>query len=182
MDADGMEMVIEGGTVIVDAADYEELSRYRWRVRTTTTHGTRHIAVRSQLPGEVRGQVAMARHLLGLRRGDRKIADHVNGNTLDNRRSNLRIASPAESAANTKIKSNRDWKCVGKYGKKFYGAVQFHRERYSVGAFRCPTAAALAVDKKARELHGNFGTYNLPKPGERSAIDWNVVARRRESQ
>lgn len=48
----------------------------------------------------VRRKVQMHRYIMGLGHGDNKFVDHVNGNPLDNRKSNLRLATAAENAQN----------------------------------------------------------------------------------
>jgi hypothetical protein len=79
----------------VSPEDYEWLSRWRWKLtakgyaQRTTTRG------RNQWTS-----VRMARAILGLNPGDPRLADHVNRDRLDNRRSNLRIIDAADSEQN----------------------------------------------------------------------------------
>jgi hypothetical protein len=70
----------------VDAADYAPLTRWSWHL-----HGS--YAGRT-------GSVLMHRELLGLQPGDGLTGDHINGDKLDNRRSNLRVATYGENQQN----------------------------------------------------------------------------------
>ncbi len=48
----------------------------------------------------------MHRVILGLEKGDGFIVDHINRNTLDNRRGNLRIVTPSQNRMNSKVRSD----------------------------------------------------------------------------
>lgn len=86
--------------------------------------------------------------------------DHANGDKLDNRTSNLRLATSKQNRAN-------QGKTIGRYkkGTRFvsncrsrpWRAVIFDGHRIkSLGYFRCETAAHLAYLKEAKVIHGVF--------------------------
>lgn len=77
-----------GGHATVDVSDAAELERYRWRPNTAG------YAMRSDGRSRV---VLMHRQILGLTAGDRREGDHINHDTLDNRRENLRIVTAHEN-------------------------------------------------------------------------------------
>lgn len=78
---------------IVDDDDYEWLSQYRWLLYGQSQRSGFEYAC-----GQVNGKrTYMHRLLAGV---DGLHVDHINGNTLDNRRSNLRAVTPAENARN----------------------------------------------------------------------------------
>lgn len=59
--------------------------------------------------------IEMHRFIMGFPRG--KYVDHINGNTLDNRKSNLRVCSNAANLRNGKLRPNNT---TGKTGVSFY--------------------------------------------------------------
>lgn len=77
---------------IVDDADFPLLSQWRWSL------SGRYVERRGPRPE--RRKIYLHRELLGLTYGDRREGDHVNGDTLDNRRANLRVATHAENCQN----------------------------------------------------------------------------------
>lgn len=79
------------GETLVSDEDYDYLSQFMWRV----THG--YVAAYSRAKGQ--SNTYMHRVVLSRAVGndDFKIADHINCNTLDNRRENLRPATSRES-------------------------------------------------------------------------------------
>lgn len=96
------------------------------------------------------------------------IVDHINRNSLDNRRMNLRIANKSTNAMNSK-------KRIGKLTSKYKG-VSFRKDRnkyrayitykqktFNLGHFTEENDAARAYDKKALILFGEFALLNFPK-------------------
>jgi hypothetical protein len=100
LDADYCEIQLGGphakrrGVALVDAADAAMVGAYSWRI-----HREGYAERRVYAGGKVLA-VLMHRELLGLVRGDGHQVDHVNGNTLDNRRANLRVCTNAENHQN----------------------------------------------------------------------------------
>lgn len=98
-----------------------------------------------------------------------QIVDHINGNGLDNRRSNLRIGTQRQNLANIKMspKNTSGYKGVIKGRKKWIAQIYFRingkRNNIYIGAFDNPIDAAKAYDKKAIELHGEFARPNFPR-------------------
>jgi hypothetical protein len=85
-----------GTHAIVDDADFEVLSGITWGVNSEG-----YPVRRKSLEGR-RYMVGMHREIMGCTKGDGRFIDHVNGNVLDNRRSNLRFCSKAENSRNRK--------------------------------------------------------------------------------
>ena len=93
------------------------------------------------------------------------IIDHINHNTLDNRKCNLRICTQSENSANKRFYSNKSsiYKGVSWYknNKKWRSSIGYKRECYLLGYFNDEIEAAKAYDKKARELFGQYALTNF---------------------
>jgi hypothetical protein len=72
---------------LIDAADEEWLSQWRWHMDDERGY----VARKEGRRGNQR-KVYLHRQILGLKRGDPRMGEHRNRNRLDNRRANLRIA------------------------------------------------------------------------------------------
>ena len=98
--------------------------------------------------------------------------DHTNGNKLDNRKCNLRYASPQDSAYNLRVarRSKSGFKGVGWHSKNksWRARVRVNGRELCVGYFSSPVEAAVAYDAAARKHHGVYATLNFPESGEQS--------------
>jgi len=144
---------------LVDDLDFEALSQHLWRL----SKGAATTFVGGRL-------VQMHRMILTAPAG--VLVDHANGNQLDNRRTNLRLATSAQNAHNSIKKRGRS-RFKGVYldsNRKWSVSVRNSGRRRWLGAFVREVDAALAYDQAARELFGAFACVNMPRPGERSAI------------
>lgn len=95
------------------------------------------------------------------------LVDHINGDTLDCRESNLRKATAFENQCNRGAqRQNRSgYKGVIFHPTtgKFQARIQAHGKKTHIGYFASAEEAARAYDKFARVIHGEFANLNFPK-------------------
>ncbi len=156
----------EGYAAIVNDEDFERISRHTWYA---VIPGGKHVyAIRHT--SKRNHSMSMHREILGLSKGES--TDHRDGNTLNNRRSNLRKCTQGENVRNSKKHGKRS-RFKGVYPVKCkWGARIFYNKRlFSLGSFPAEEDAARAYDKAARELHGEFACVNFPDhAGERCCL------------
>jgi len=147
----------KGYVTIVDDDTYKWAKMLKWQAREVTNgvyavHGQRSLK-----------NVHLHRLILGAQPGE--LVDHIDGNGLNNLMSNLRICTNAQNQRNqrpqkggTSIYKGVYWR---KDNKKWMAYIQFDRERTHLGCFNSELDAAVAYDKKARELFGEFARTNF---------------------
>lgn len=153
-----------GEYAIVDHEDYIRLSQFKWQC-TTNARGYKY-AVRTEiLPNGSRRCIRMHREILDLTPNDLMDADHVNGDGLDNRRCNLRLATRSQNCAN----SNRNPGIAGFRGVRPSGGnrnpwraqISDGGKMKHLGVFSTAKEAALAYDGAAKERYGKFAVLNF---------------------
>ena len=89
-----------------------------------------------------------------------ELVDHINGDGLDNRRDNLRVASPSENSRNQRRKSSNKsgfkGVCWHKYTKKWTARITVEGKQKSLGYFDTPEDAYEAYCKEAIEKYGKY--------------------------
>lgn len=152
----------QGMITLVDDEDYADLSRWKW---TYTAHRTGY-AVRGDYVHGNRKTVYMHRIITKAQIGDE--VDHINHDTLDNQRSNLRRASRSENARNqSKRRSYRGVPTVSQYKGvtwahgRWIATITVKRKQTHIGAFADEMQAARAYDAAARQHFGSFAATNF---------------------
>ncbi len=144
---------------LVDEADFEELSKYKWYV--TKSH--RDLYARRKVH-KTNSCIYMHRQILGLTKKDKMDTDHINHNTLDNRRCNLRICTRSQNNQNGIKQANCSSKLKGvswyKRDKKWRAYITYYKQTIHLGYFDSEIEAAIAYNKKAEELFGEFARLN----------------------
>ena len=115
--------------------------------------------------------VSMHRFIIGA--GPDQEVDHIDGHTLNNRRSNLRIADASRNQGNRASKTGR-FKGVQQAGSRWLAVIHLGKNKY-LGTFDTAEEAAKKYDDAARSAWGEFACVNYPKPGERSAITGEII-------
>jgi hypothetical protein len=148
---------------IVDTCD-SDLGRYKWcgHPGGHTFYAERAILVNGRWKTIGMHRVILSR-ILGREPEHREECDHINGNGLDNRRSNLRLATKAENRRNKRRYSNNrsGFKGVCRHGRKWRADLQVNGKHHFLGLFTSSMAAAKAYDHAAIELHGSFARTNV---------------------
>jgi hypothetical protein len=151
----------QGQYAMVDAEDYERVSRCKWCLSRTG----------SQLYAQRRAHgktIRMHQFIMNPPQG--MVVDHIDGNGLNNRRGNLRICTPQQNAWNHKRRKEPDAssQCIGVHRykdrpDKWYVKIQCAGAGTYLGPFDSEIEAARARDRKAIEFFGQYARLNFPR-------------------
>jgi hypothetical protein len=155
------QMDVKGVKFLVDAEDLKFLSQFSWRLAFA---GTRYPYARTRnrchLFGpsdEIRMHRLVLMPALGLE------TDHINRDTRDNRKCNLRPATNRENQCNRRAQDNNPLALKGVTSKRkmFEASIHVNRRRRYLGLYLTAKDAALAYDEAARRMHGEFACLNF---------------------
>lgn len=162
-----------GQFATVDDEDFEFLNQWKWHALPKDRSATGFYAHRFAYTPSGRKSVLMHRIILGIADTKTK-GDHRDGDGLNNRKENLRIASSMENSRNQR-------KQVRKTSSIYKGVVFFKdgrqkpwrafvqrsingkKKQHYLGVFASEIDAAKAYDAKAKELFGEFANLNFPE-------------------
>jgi hypothetical protein len=151
----------KGRVALVDDEDFETVSAVLWQALAVPS-GIRYAIRRSTRPGEP--WLYMHRLILGLAAGSADEVDHVNGDGLDNRRSNLRVATHAQNQYNQKPRGGTSaFKGVAfdRQTGRWRAKIVLRGRTIHLGRFEDERDAAAAYDVAARDLFGRFARTNF---------------------
>jgi hypothetical protein len=157
---------IRGHQAIVDPEDYEMLNQYKWSL---SPYG---YACRNQREkGKYVAHIAMHRVIMNAPEGVH--VDHINGDRLDNRKVNLRLATHQENLRNRgKTKRNGSgFKGVIAERGKWRAEIKKEKVNVFLGYYYHPLEAAMVFNKAAAEYHGEFAHLNKFTPEQQAGLE-----------
>ena len=149
-----------GMEVKVDAEDFERVMEHDWNLSYIT--GYYYVSTRIK-----NKTIYLSRYLMGvINNGKNTVVDHINHDTLDNRKANLRVCDRWENLRNcgpdNKETKTSQYKGVSwdKFNRR-WRAQLFHKRPVSLGRFIYEKDAAVAYDKAAKKHFGEFAYLNF---------------------
>jgi len=150
----------QGKVALVDDADFEWLIQWNWCAKLE--HGDFYVVRNGPRP--MHGRIAMHREITNAQKG--MVVDHINGNTLDNQRFNLRVCTQGENTRNRAMSKNNTTGFKGviwvRERNKYAAQITVNRKCKRIGYFNDPVEAAKAYDDAAKKYHGEFANINFP--------------------
>lgn len=156
-------MLIEltkGQVSIIDNEDWNLVRNYKWYALQDLCGKYYAVAWIKTVNGS-RSLIRMHRLLLAAKKGQQ--VDHINGDSLDNRRENLRFCDCSQNQQNRKITSGASsLKGVSrcKTTNRWRADIRFKGKQTFLGRFNTEIEAARAYDSKAKELFKEFASLN----------------------
>ena len=142
----------KGKWAIVDEEDYTTLNKHNW-----------HITASGYAVRRIQGQnYGMHRQILGLKKGE--YCDHVNGDKLDNRKENLRKATPSQNMMNRKVGKNSKSGYKGVIWRptrsKWQAYIRLNKKNTYLGLYKDKKEAARAYNQAASDIYGQYARLN----------------------
>lgn len=152
----------QGKVALVDDEDYERLIPYGWYYNERYAKATINYK-----------KIYLHKFLIDCPKGMQ--IDHKDGNTLNNQKSNLRIATPAQNTRNRPGDKNSTSRFKGvslriqkdKRNGKVYlytrwaAYIQVDKKLKRIGAFKKEEDAAIAYNEAAKKYYGEFAKLNV---------------------
>lgn len=199
------ELIIESSkygkfTVLVDAEDWERVSQHKWHVRRNKNQNgwCDQFYVRTMMPMpegkwytytskkglsyKHQQQRSLHLHRFLMDVPGNMVVDHISGDTMDNRKSNLRICTLVENFRNRKRNKNNTSGYKGvHYAKKakdmirefsnpWIARISLDGKRKFIGSYNTPEEAGKAYDAFAKEHYGEFARLNFPEENNVSQV------------
>lgn len=153
--------------VFVDDDDYNNIIQYRWYVHNNNKNNTLYARTIIIIDKSKKKRVSMHSFIM---KNDfnitRKVIDHIDGNGLNNKKINLRAVTHHQNLLNSKKYKKSKCKYKGIHvtthiKKPYRSRIMYNGNRIQIGYFATQEEAALAYNKKAIELFGDYAKLNI---------------------
>lgn len=149
----------QGKQAIVDDDDYDFLMQWKWHAHK---FGHLYYAERTETSTEKRKTIRMHRLLLNAPK--ELVVDHKDHDGLNNTRNNIRMCTITQNNTNRRSEKHSASKYLGvcwfNRKQRWFASIRFNKKLIHLGSFINEKDAALAYNKRAAELHGEFANIN----------------------
>lgn len=140
-----------------------------WNARYADHEAFTHVGTHGYRVGQINSRVYLAhRVIMAIVRGtwDFSYIDHSNGDRLDNRLVNLRLATNGQNIANSRSRGGASSRYLGvarhTQNGNWMASITKDGVQTYLGVFGTEEEAAIAYDRAANVMHGEFARLNFP--------------------
>ncbi|MFC7062826.1 hypothetical protein ACFQIC_13355 [Halobacillus seohaensis] len=142
------------GVTKVDADDYIKLELYKYRWLQTKNQ---YVYARDS---DNKKNIHLHRLILRLSDEDKRWGDHIEHDTLDNRKSELRSVEPKHNNYNRRKNKTQKYKGVSDKRGKHRAQIRINKKKEHFGSWKTEELAAYAYDCIANKVYGQFAHTN----------------------
>jgi HNH endonuclease/AP2 domain len=143
----------------IDLEDAHRVAEHQWRVNKRKNRDA--VYFQTHIPKSEGKQTVLQLHRCVMSASEGVFVDHRNpADTLDNRKSNLRLATHAENMRNMRSHVGGSSRFKGVTWSKWAGKWQAQINSKTIGRFDSELEAAVAYNEVALELFGDFAHLN----------------------
>ena len=148
----------QGKHALVDDEDFEFLSQWKWHL----SHGYAQRSINVSRFGNGKKTKTIRMHRTIMQLSERTSIDHINGDGLDNRKSNLRACTGKQNQQNRKTHYNKRFKGVNWHRRvsKWQTSIRVDGKLRHLGYFIDEIEAAKMYNKAALQYFGEYARLN----------------------
>lgn len=148
-----------GVSMKIDAEDWEKFGEFKWFPIDAHKRGKYYVMRKRS------GKTEILHRLIMNVIDKSKVVDHINHDTLDNRKINLRVCSRSENQRNLTSHKDSISKYLGvtwhKSRNKWQAQIKENGKNMYIGVFVSEVEAAKAYDERAKKHHKEFANLNF---------------------
>jgi hypothetical protein len=148
---------------LVDDEDYEWLSKFNWCVHKV--NGNNYVAMRGYFPEPNGKEKTLLMHRSIMNPPKNMQVDHIDHNSLNNQKANLRICTHRDNQRNRRPRGGTSkymGVCYYKQTGKFCASIRPNNKTIHLGYFTNEEDAAIVYDEAAKKYYGEFANLNFP--------------------
>lgn len=148
---------------LVDDEDFERLNKFRWAAQKSKKSTTYYVGRRIEEAGK---SINYMMHWAVIGKPENEmVIDHIDGNGLNNQKSNLRKCTQRQNLMNRPGDADSTSKYKGvdykPSSKKWRVQITENRKKKHIGCFNTEYEAALAYNEAAKRCYGEFARLNI---------------------
>lgn len=151
-----MDIIIDGFTVSIDDEDYWMIEKWHWMVRQLSKTAKRSYLIRKEHGKSILFHREVNKTPPGM------VTDHIDHNTLNNKKSNLRTCTHGQNACNRELMrvNTSGYKGVCRSDSKhgWRARIKVNHQEIYLGAYKTKQEAYEAYRKAAIEIHGEYAS------------------------